>query len=105
MNADGTAYNKGNNRGAKVGNWVEENALEERTGYHRSAALYGPTFERVLADKDAYCAKIETAKLDPTSKEARKLLQGLHTLHHLMPSLPPPFGRQYSASGLSPRVD
>ena len=50
MYASETSYNKGNNRGAKVGNWVEENALEKRTGNHRG--FVGPakgTFDRVIA--------------------------------------------------------
>ena len=33
------------------------------------------TFERVLANKERYCAKIEAAKADPTSKAARQLLK------------------------------
>jgi Ca2+-binding EF-hand superfamily protein len=71
MNADGTAYNKGNNRGAKVGNWVEENALEERTGYHRSAALYGPTFERVLAhDQSQDYKNLRSLNYETYSREA-----------------------------------
>jgi len=38
-------YNKKNNKGALVGNWVEEDALRDRTGFSRRnvpAPLFAP---------------------------------------------------------------
>ena len=72
MYASETAYNKGNNRGAKVGNWVEENALEKRTGNHRG--FVGPakgTFDRVVAhDQDQDYKKLASLNYETFSRRA-----------------------------------
>ena len=89
MYASETAYNKGNNRGAKVGNWVEENALEKRTGNHRG--FVGPakgTFDRVVAhdqdqDYKTLAASVQTNPVPCHSPPSLSLLTTLSTAGQL----------------------
>lgn len=57
-----SGYNKNTNRGALVGNWVEENALEQETGSSRGINLTNPKESVMTRERVIYHTEREEAR-------------------------------------------